>query len=105
MTCTTDKDQEECVNDDHDSDTLSEFSLCNSSDELDIVYVLIIVGLIIAAILVVSNFAYWLYTVVKFGYAELPGFLKPLALTGWLVPPLGVLLSCGAEFASQSKLK
>jgi hypothetical protein len=85
-----------------DLDTLSEFSMCDSATEMDIIYILIVVGLIIAAVLVVSNFVYWFYTMVKFGYAGLPGFLKPLAVTGWLVPPLGVLLSCGAEFASET---
>ena len=79
-----------------DTESESNFSLCNS-DEGDVFYILIILGLIIAGILVLSNFAYWLTTLIKFGFSGLPDYLKPLAITGWLVPPLGILLNFGAE--------
>jgi hypothetical protein len=85
-----------------DSESESNFSLCDSNDG-DVFYILIIIGLIIAAILVLSNFVYWLATLFKFGFSDLPVYLKSLAVTGWLVPPLGILFNIGAEMEASKR--
>mmetsp|Transcript_4164 Transcript_4164/g.6500 ORF Transcript_4164/g.6500 Transcript_4164/m.6500 type:complete len:117 (+) Transcript_4164:254-604(+) len=99
------KDDDVCLESEVDNESFcsDDYRLCDSS-EIDVFYILIIIGLSVAAILVCFNFFYWVSALITFGN-RIPKYLSPIKYTGWLVPPLGILLYSGAELANQNQIQ
>ena len=75
---------------------------CVDNDSWNVLYVAIIIGIVIAIILIVLNFCYWLSAVCKFGL-NVPKYLLPLTFTSILTPPLGIIYAIAAEITHEQK--